>query len=63
MFVPNKEFSSVLATAREAVPKHPNFLADAPASAETWFNYRFHLNGDRGRGVRLAVLLLHFPAA
>jgi hypothetical protein len=61
MFVPNKEFSSVVETAKKAAPKHSNFLKYVDEKDETWFNYEFHLDGDRNRVVKLAVMLYHIP--
>lgn len=61
MFVPNKGFSSVVDTAKEASPKHSNFLKSVDERDETWLNYEFHLDGDRNRVVKLAVMLYHTP--
>ncbi|RZP37220.1 MAG: hypothetical protein EVA22_02150 [Alteromonas sp.] len=61
MFVPNKDFSSVVDTAKEAASKHENFLKFVNERDETWFNYKFHLNDDRNRVVKLAVMLYHTP--
>ncbi len=61
MFVPNKDFSSVIDTAKEASPKHSNFLKYVDEKDETWFDYEFHLDGDRNRVVKLAVMLYHIP--
>lgn len=61
MFVPNKDFTSVVETAKEASPKHTNFLKYVDEKDETWFNYEFHLDGDRNRVVKLAVMLYHIP--
>jgi|SRR5690554_50032 len=61
MFVPNKDFSSVVETAKEASPKHSNYLKYVDEKDETWFNYEFHLDDDRNRVVKLAVMLYHTP--
>lgn len=61
MFVPNKDFSSVVETARKASTKHTNFLKYVDENEETWFNYEFHLDGDRNRVVKVAVMLYHTP--
>ncbi len=61
MFVPNKDFTSVIVTAKESSPKHTNFLKYVDEKDETWFNYEFHLDGDRNRVVKLAVMLYHIP--
>lgn len=61
IFVRNKEFSSVLQTVEKVTPDHPNYLEFVDKEDESWFNYRFHINGDPNRGVKLAVLLFHIP--
>lgn len=61
MFVPNKDFSSVLVTAKQEISEHENYVDFLNAKDETWMNYRFHLNGDRNRLVSLAVMLYHLP--
>lgn len=61
MFVPNKDFSSVLETAKQEISEHENYVDFLNAKDETWINYRFHLNGDRNRLVSLAVMLYHLP--
>ncbi|MDB5004413.1 MAG: hypothetical protein JWQ34_2638 [Mucilaginibacter sp.] len=60
-FVQNKEFSDVLTTIAKAAPTHPNFVKALPPTDETWFNYKFHLNGDRNREIDLAVISFHLP--
>lgn len=60
-FVPNRNFSEVLETIKATVPQHPNYLGPANPSSETWFNYRLHVEGDRNREIKVAVLLFHFP--
>ncbi|WP_308367735.1 MULTISPECIES: hypothetical protein [unclassified Microbulbifer] len=61
MFVPNKDFSSVVSIAKEAALNHPNVLKYVNEKEETWLNYEFHLDGDRNRIVKLAVMLYHTP--
>lgn len=61
MFVRNKEFSSVLQTVETVTSTHPNYLGFSNRVDESWLNYRFHINGDRNREVKLAVLLFHIP--
>jgi hypothetical protein len=61
MFVPNKDFSSVVDIARFSVNEHSNFIKFVNEKDETWFNYEFHLNGDRNRAVKIAVMLYHTP--
>ena len=61
MFVPNKDFTSVLKTAKSSIVEHPNYLDCVGENDETWFNYIFHLNDDRNRKVYLAVMFYHLP--
>ncbi|WP_444935243.1 hypothetical protein ACJJIW_11735 [Microbulbifer sp. JMSA004] len=61
MFVPNKDFSSAVYTAKEAASKHENFIKYSNERDETWINYEFHLDDDRNRVVKLAVMLYHTP--
>jgi hypothetical protein len=61
IFVRNKDFSSVLNTAEEVTPDHPNFLSFVGKVDETWLNYRFHINDDKNREVKLTILLFHLP--
>jgi len=60
-FVQNVEFSDVLKKIKETSIIHPNFLKEMNDTDESWFNYKFHLNGDRNRELNLAVLSFHLP--
>lgn len=61
MFVTNKEFSSVIETVKSVISEHSNYLETNQEKDETWLNYTFHINGDRNRPVKLAVMLYHLP--
>lgn len=61
MFVPNKDFTSAVDVAKSSVNDHSNFIKFVHEKDETWFNYEFHLNGDRNRTVKIAVMLYHTP--
>lgn len=61
MFVPNKDFSSAVDVAKSSVNEHDNFIKFVNEKDETWFNYEFHLNDDRNRTVKIAVMLYHTP--
>jgi hypothetical protein len=61
MFVKNKDFSTVLQTVKEASPEHPNFLSYVSEQEEGWYHYRFHVNDDKNREVKLAIMLFHIP--
>lgn len=60
-FVRNMNFSEVLVTLKQVVPTHSNYLGERPASSDTWLNFRFHINGDKNREVKVAALLFHLP--
>lgn len=61
LFVKNKIMSNVLKTIEEETPKHKNYLGFVNKEDESWFNYRFHINGDKNREVKLAVMAYHLP--
>lgn len=60
-FVQNNEFSDVLEKVKISTKTHPNFLKELNSNDETWFNYKFHLNGDRNRELDIAVISFHLP--
>ena len=60
-FVQNKEFTDVLEKIKTIIKTHSNYLKELGNSDETWFNYKFHLNGDRNREIALAVISFHLP--
>lgn len=62
MFVRNKDFMAVLETAKDSISEHENYLGFVNEQEEGWYSYRFHLNGDKNREVKLAVMLFHIPA-
>jgi len=61
IFCQNQDFSSVIKIVEQEASKHPNFLDFVSKNEETWLNYRFHINGDRNREIKVAVLLFHIP--
>ncbi len=61
MFVKNKDFMAVLETAKESIVDHENYLGFVDEQEEGWYSYRFHIDGDRNREVKLAVMLFHIP--
>jgi hypothetical protein len=61
MFVRNLDFSSVLDTVEKETLIHSNYLGFVSKNDESWFNYRFHMDGDTNREIQLAVLLIHMP--
>lgn len=60
-FVQNNDFSDVLEKVKTSIKTHTNYLKELKANDETWFNYKFHLNGDRNRELYLAVISFHLP--
>ena len=63
LFVRNRDFTTILETAKEEISKHSNYLEFLGIQDETWLNYHFHLNGDRNRLIDLAVMFFHLPPA
>lgn len=61
VFVRNKDFSSVLETVKEATLEHRNYLGLISEQEEGWFHYRFCINEDRNREVKVSVMLFHLP--
>lgn len=61
LFVRNRDFSSVIDKVKDAAPEHENYLGFVDEQEDSWLNYRFHIEGDPNREVKLAVLLFHFP--
>jgi hypothetical protein len=62
IFVKQKDFTAILSKVEAETTKHPNFLGFICKTDENWFNYRFHINGDRNREVQLAVQVYNIPA-
>lgn len=60
-FVPNKDITNVIETVDNKTSEHSNYLGATEKSAENWFNYRFHLNGDMNREIKVAIMLYHIP--
>lgn len=61
MFVRNKDFMAVLETAKECISEHENYLGFVSEEDEGWYHYRFHVNDDKNREVKLSVMLFHIP--
>lgn len=62
VFVSNKDFTSVLSTIQQATGEHPNFLSFVSSRDSGWYDYRFHINNDRNREVKLSVQVFHLPS-
>jgi len=61
VFVKQKDFTSILSKVEAETVKHSNYLGTVGKTDENWFNYRFHINGDRNREVQLAVQVYNIP--
>lgn len=62
MFVRNKDFTSVIQSAKESIQTHENFIKFVNEKDESWFNYIFHLNGDKNKEIKVAIMLYHTPS-
>ena len=61
MFVRQQDFSSILDKVKYSTENHENYLSYVNNTDENWFNYRFHINGDKNRELKLAIQLYHLP--
>lgn len=60
-FVKNKEFSKVLKTLQESIPKHEYFVRENGSRGESSFSYIFHFPTDKGKLVYAEIMAFHFP--
>lgn len=61
IFVKQIDFSTILQKVEASTKDHDNYLGYINKKDENWFNYRFHINGDKNREIKLAVQLFHLP--
>ena len=61
IFARQKDFTTILDKVQAVTKTHSNYLSFINNTDENWFNYRFHINGDRNREIKLAVQLYHLP--
>lgn len=61
LFVPNKDFGSVISKIREYVTEHSNYIRSVSDVDEAWHNYEFRMNDDSSRIVQVAIMLYHIP--
>lgn len=61
LFVPNQNISEVINKIKEVTPTHSNFLREEKEKDDSWLNYTFHLNSDKGKEVKIAILIFHIP--
>lgn len=59
IFVKQKDISNVISKIEISTEKHPNYLSNTNKTDENWFNFRLHLNNDKNREVKIAVLVYH----
>ncbi|WP_425236355.1 hypothetical protein [Ulvibacterium sp.] len=60
-FVKNKEFSKVLATIKEIIPKHEYFVRENGSNGESSFSYIFHFPTDKEKFIYAEIMAFHFP--
>ena len=63
MFNRNRNFSGVLQTIQEAVPKHPHLKRTLPKRSETSFRYLFGMPSDHSRELQLTVMAFDIPTS
>ncbi|PWL96822.1 MAG: hypothetical protein DBY04_07825 [Clostridiales bacterium] len=61
IFVKQKDITQVIEKVKNATPKHANYKNIVNQQGENWINYRFHINGDSNRDIKLAVQIFHIP--
>lgn len=61
IFVKYEPITHVMKQIREITCTHSNHLGFLNEEKEGWYNFRFHINGDRNREVKLAVLVFWMP--
>lgn len=59
LFVDNKEINPVIEQINNKTENHENFIRKNKPTSESWLNYTFHLNDDKSREIKLAVLIFH----
>jgi hypothetical protein len=60
-FVDTKEMTGPLTAIEESTPTHLCSVSARGKKEESWFKYEFHLPGDAGRSLQLAILCFHIP--
>lgn len=61
IFIKNKEITPVASIIESETDSHSNFVSFDGKNSESWLNFTFHLNGDKNRNLKLAVLFFHLP--
>lgn len=62
LFVKNKKITPIIEKIENGTENHGNFVKKEEPTSESWLNYTFHLNGDKSRELKLAVLIFHIPS-
>ncbi len=61
MFVSNKEITPISENIESFTAAHPNHIGLIDKVGDGWTNYTFHIEGDKNKKLKLAVLLFHIP--
>lgn len=61
IYVKNKNISNILETIANTTVKHSNHVRFVQKQYDVWIDYLFHINGDKSRLVKLAVIITHVP--
>jgi hypothetical protein len=62
-FMDTKEMAAPLSAIEDSSPKHPCFVRLNERKEASWFDYTFHLPGDKNVAIRLSILCFHLPKA
>lgn len=61
IFVKQQNIMDILNKIEAHTPEHSNYISKEVKTHESLFNYIFHLNGDKERKVKMAVMVYHLP--
>lgn len=61
IFVKQNDISAIIDKIKIATKEHSNYLGHINQPDENWINYRFHINNDTNREVKLAIQIFHIP--
>ena len=61
VFVDQKEFISVVATAKEEIKKHPQFKRHVKDTYDSSINYEFTLPDDSQKIIQIELMFFHYP--
>jgi hypothetical protein len=63
IFVNQLDFTTILDKVDRVTKDHSNYMRFLGKSDENWFNYDFHIIGDKNREIKLTVMLYHLPTS